>query len=126
MSTVKSPSEKKTLSLKRDRRNTYGENAKASRKNIPKGRQTSHQMERRAASAPLAKIKGTVPDEVIDDAEFASKQAVIEKRRKGFKKSPDQPLRLVLKEKATSTTNSWKAFGDLVRKEERVGASRPR
>jgi hypothetical protein len=36
MSTIKNPEEKKRLSLKHDRRNVYGENAKASRKGIPR------------------------------------------------------------------------------------------
>ena len=39
----KSSRDKKELSLQRDRRNTYGENAKASRKSIPKAKQRSHQ-----------------------------------------------------------------------------------
>jgi hypothetical protein len=124
MSTVKPPNEKKKLSLARDRRNTYGENAKASRKNIPKGKQTGHQTERRAASAPLAKVKGVVSEEIAENAEFASRQAAIEKHRKGFKKSPDQPLGLVLKKKAASKSNSWKAFGNLAHQERR-GFPRP-
>ena len=124
MSTVRPPSEKKQLELTRDRRNTFGSNAKASRRIIPKGKQSGHQMERRAASAPLAKVKGAVPEEVAENAEFASRQAAIEKHRKGFKKSPDQPLGMVLKEKAKSKANSWKAYGDLGRQSQR-GFPRP-
>jgi hypothetical protein len=42
MSTVKHPKEKKELSLERDRRNTYGENSKSSRKGIRRGKQRRH------------------------------------------------------------------------------------
>jgi hypothetical protein len=124
MSTVKPPNEKKKLSLARDCRNTYGENDKASRKSIPKGKQTGHQMERRAASAPLARVKGAVPEEIAEEAEFASRQAAIEKHRKSFKMWPDQPLGMVIKKKATSKANSWKAFGDL-RQQALRGLPRP-
>ncbi|MGA2278488.1 MAG: hypothetical protein ABSG00_12885 [Terracidiphilus sp.] len=113
MSSIKSPKQKKSLSLERDRRNTYGENAKASRKNIPKSKQTSHQSERRAANAPLAKVKGQLSEDMAVEFELESRTVQIEKRRKGFKKSADQPLGLVLDQKKKSTTNSWKAFGDL-------------
>jgi len=41
VSKVKSATEKKALSLKRDRRNTYGENPQASRKGIRRGKQRS-------------------------------------------------------------------------------------
>ena len=51
MSRIKSPQDKKNASLERDRRNTYGENAKSSRKNIPQSKQLSHQAERRATKA---------------------------------------------------------------------------
>jgi hypothetical protein len=71
MSSAKSPQVKKKLSLERDRRNTYGENAKSSRRNIPKSKQVSHQAERRVANAPLRNVQGTVPDVVVD-AEIAS------------------------------------------------------
>ena len=63
MSTVKSPGEKKQLSLKLDRRNTYGENAKASRKGIQKGKQRQHMNERRSTGEVLRGLKGNVPEE---------------------------------------------------------------
>ena len=46
MSKVKTPQQKKRLSYEHDRRNSYGENQKSSRKNIPKSKQRSHQEER--------------------------------------------------------------------------------
>ncbi|MGD0939800.1 MAG: hypothetical protein ABR905_08800 [Terracidiphilus sp.] len=113
MSSIKLPVQKKKLSLERDRRNTYGENAKASRKSIPKGKQTSNQSERRAANAPLAKAKGVLSEDMADEVELDSRTVQIEKRRKGFKKSPDQPLGLVIEQKQKSAYTSWKAFGNL-------------
>ncbi|MGC2617441.1 MAG: hypothetical protein WA414_00280 [Acidobacteriaceae bacterium] len=50
MSRLKSPQEKKTASLDLDRRNAYGENAKASRKGIPRSKKRSHSAERQAAA----------------------------------------------------------------------------
>jgi hypothetical protein len=100
MSKIKSPSEKKQVSLERDRRNTYGDNAKSSRKNIPKGKQRSHRAERRAANAPLHSIKGVVFEETAVQSELTSHIEAIKKRRNAFKKSPDQPLGLVLAKKA--------------------------
>lgn len=52
----KSPQEKKRLSLKKDRRNTYGENDKASRKNIPRSKAKSHRAVRHTAKDDLHKL----------------------------------------------------------------------
>jgi hypothetical protein len=56
MSTIKSPPQKKELSLAFDRRNDYGENSKASRKNITRGKKRSHRHERRGVTQLLASI----------------------------------------------------------------------
>jgi hypothetical protein len=103
MSTIKSPKEKKELSLHRDRRNTYGDNAKSSRKNIPKSKRLSHQSERQAANRPLMAAKGHVTEEVADQVELDSRNGAVAKHRVGFKKSPDQPLGLVLERKAKTS-----------------------
>lgn len=99
MSKEKSPHVKKEQSLERDRRNTYGENSKSSRKNVARGKQTSHQRERHAVTQALAAI-GPSPDE---DAMVATENAVktTERRLKTrrFKKVPDEPLGAVLDEK---------------------------
>jgi hypothetical protein len=47
MSRKKSPPEKKADSYKKDRRNTYGENSKSSRKNIPLAKAREHREARR-------------------------------------------------------------------------------
>jgi len=110
VSTIKSPKEKKELSLDKDRRNTYGDNAKSSRKNIPKSKRLSHQSERQAANRPLTAAKGHVTEGVADQVELDSRDAAIAKRRVGFKKSPDQPLGLVLERRAKAGNVKRKAL----------------
>jgi hypothetical protein len=100
MSKTKSPQDKKAFSLERDRRNTYGENAKSSRKNIPKSKQLGHQAERRAATVPLNRVKGTASEDEAIQAELLSRESQISKRRVSFVKHADAPLGEVLKRKA--------------------------
>jgi len=92
LSTVKNPKEKKRLSLKRDRRNVYGENPAASRKGIAKGKQRQHMNERRSASQTLAALNGPVDDDLASDVELKAKVAVAVSRKYGFRKLPDKPL----------------------------------
>jgi hypothetical protein len=99
MSTVKSPREKKDLSLKLDRRNTYGENSKATRKSVPRGKQRQHMNERRSVGQALRELQGSVHEDEATDAELLAKFRVTNSRRKGFKKQPDAPLGIVLETK---------------------------
>jgi hypothetical protein len=99
MSVIKSPQDKKRVSLELDRRNVYGENAKSSRKNIPRSKQASHQAERQAANRPLRGIKTATQDDDVIAAEVRVREELIKKRRTAFKKSPDAPLGKVLKRK---------------------------
>jgi hypothetical protein len=97
MSKVKIPQEKKRQSYEHDRRNTYGENQKSSRKNIPRSKQLSHQDERRSVRQALIAAQGGVASEVADEAQS---QALVKgrmKKLKGFRKSPDRPLAEVVK-----------------------------
>jgi len=94
MSTVKDPEEKKSLSLKLDRRNTYGENSNASRTGIRRGKQRRHMNERRAVGAVLSQLKGSVQDDESTNAELLAKTSV--SQRRGFKKQPDVSLGVVL------------------------------
>ena len=96
MSRVKHPRDKKRLSLDRDRRNVYGENDKASRKNIPRSKQRSHMRIRRAATQELAKVKGDVGESTAMDAEALVKVRTTFLRKTGFRKMPDQSLRTVI------------------------------
>lgn len=97
MSKVKTPQEKKRLSYEQDRRNTYGENQKSSRKNIPRSKQLSHQDERRAVRQALIAAQGDVADQVADEAQSQALRKGRVKRLKAFRKSPDSPLGEVIK-----------------------------
>jgi hypothetical protein len=97
VSKVKTPQEKKRLSYEHHRRNTYGENQKSSRKNIPRSKQISHQSERRAVREALIGAQGCVADESSDEAQS---QVLIKGRLQklwAFRKSPDTPLGEVVK-----------------------------
>jgi hypothetical protein len=97
VSKVKTPQDKKRQSYELDRRNTYGENQKSSRKNIPRSKQLSHQDERRSVRQVLVSVHGGVTREVADEAQS---QAMIKgrmKKLKGFRKLPDSPLGEVVK-----------------------------
>ncbi len=97
MSKVKTPQQKKRLSYERDRRNTYGENNKSSRKNIPLSRQISHQDERRSVRQALLAVQGEVADEVADEAQSQALRRGRMKKLKAFRKWPDRPLGEVVK-----------------------------
>jgi len=91
----KSPQEKKRDSYLKDRRNTYGENAKASRKLIPKRKATGSRALRRIANQALAEATALSDPEIVD----ASIPRLKRKRRQGWKKEPDQPLQVVIPRK---------------------------
>jgi hypothetical protein len=92
MSKLKTPKQKKLASLALDRRSVYGENDKASRKLIPRRKQEGNQELRRVANQPLQTLGGQVNDDQADTAEATVAEALIDKRRKGFKKKSDAPL----------------------------------
>jgi hypothetical protein len=99
MSTTNSPQEKKRVSLERDRRNTYGENSKSSRKNIRQGKQRSHMLERRVVTQSLAVIKGSTDEDAANAAESHARVRLIQSKREAFRKTPDTPLKDVLERK---------------------------
>lgn len=99
MSKVKNPKEKKELSLKKDRRNTYGESPHAARKSIPQNKARQHREERHAANQILREAKYASADEQIAKVENNIKAKTKKKRLKGFKKYPDTPLGEVIKQK---------------------------
>ena len=105
MSKVKTPQDKKRQSYELDRRNTFGENQKSSRKNIPRSKQLSHQDERRSVRQVLVSAQGGVTCEVADEAQS---QALIKgrmKKLKAFRKSPDRPLGEVVKRRLRTRAN---------------------
>jgi hypothetical protein len=99
MSKVKSAKQKKELSLKLDRRNIYGENPQASRKNIARGKQRTHQKERRAVGQILGHVGAEPEQDEAAAAELAAKVAARMAKLKGFKKWPDAPLGEVIEVK---------------------------
>jgi hypothetical protein len=111
MSVERTPQEKKKLSLERDRRNVYGENAKSSRKNIPLGKQLGNRVSRHAADLPLGVVAGPFDEGVADLAESLAKDAEIARRSTRFRKRPDAALGDVLKRKQGKPGGSRNAFG---------------
>jgi hypothetical protein len=86
---AKSPQEKKVLSYAKDRRNGYGDNAKASRKAIPRRKAIENRGNRRKVAQSLSEI------ERLDDAAAAVAESSARHdidRVGGWKKEPDIPL----------------------------------
>ena len=93
---IRSPDEKKRLSLEKDRRNTYGENDKSSRKNIPRSKARSHRAVRRTADTLLLRV--TREDEAEADAlESTIRTPRLQKGK--WRKTADTPLGSVLERK---------------------------
>ena len=92
MSKVTDPQEKKRLSLAHDRRNSYGENDKSSRKNIPRSKALGHRIERRIVAEVLSHGHIAVSEDQAAISEGTVKTRTRIKKLKGFVKTPDQPL----------------------------------
>ena len=93
----RSPQDKKALSYANDRRNDYGDNAKASRKAIPARKATENRDVRRKA---VQAVKATaISDEATVDLIESSLRHDLD-RLGGWKKSLDVPLGELLKRKA--------------------------
>jgi hypothetical protein len=99
VSKIKSAREKKALSLKRDRRNTFRENSKASRKAIPRRKQLSHMGERRAVAQILSHLREGAAEGDAAEADVLVKTTLVERKRKAFKKDRDTALGVVVMRK---------------------------
>jgi hypothetical protein len=99
MSKVKSPKQKKEISLQRDRRNVYGESKSASRKGIRRGKQRSHMEQRRAVNEELRSLRVGSTEADGDVAEARLKDRAVVLKRASFKKRPDAPLGEVVQKK---------------------------
>lgn len=86
---VQSPQEKKKLSYAKDRRNSYYENSKASRKAIPRRKSIENRENRRKVAKTLAEIPRL--DEAAADRDESSVRHDIN-RVGGWRKTPDIPL----------------------------------
>jgi hypothetical protein len=65
----RSPAEKKSLSYAKDRRNSYGENDKSSRKNIPRKKRVPHRADRHREHQTLQGASGTLSEPLAELAE---------------------------------------------------------
>ena len=92
MSNIKSPQEKKRLSLKLDRRNSYGENNKSSRKNISLSKARSHRDARRVVGQTLAEALTHPSQESIDVVGAKVLSVGRKKKIEAFRKWPDASL----------------------------------
>jgi predicted NAD-dependent protein-ADP-ribosyltransferase YbiA (DUF1768 family) len=90
---AKSPQQKKAESYAKDRRNTYGENQKSSRKNIARKKRLRAREERRK----LREVLVHTADEVAIDLKVD--QIALQRRNQGPAKVPDAPLGVVLARK---------------------------
>ena len=89
------PKEKKALSYAKDRRNTYRENSKASRKGVPARKRSIVKAQRRHAHQSLAVVSSDTSAEqwVTNEVKAADKPLG------RWRKSPDKPLGEVIKNK---------------------------
>jgi hypothetical protein len=101
----KSPQDKKALSYAKDRRNTFGENDKASRKAIPARKAGESRKVRRKARQSLDVLDHA--DEVKAEVVESSLRHDLE-RVGGWKKSPDAPLANYLELQARR--RSWRGL----------------
>jgi hypothetical protein len=92
----KAPQEKKRLSYEKDRRNTYGENSKASRKGIPVAKARANRAERHTQDHVLA----TAVRLENSDGLTAVENLVCGTEPRYWRKDPDTPLGEVLDRKA--------------------------
>lgn len=98
MKKIRTPQEKKELSYKNDSKNTYGENSKASRKNIPKRKRIVNKTYRTAINQT---IKKNLNSETLILTDIDSE--VKEVKKKLWKKSPDISLGHYLENKNDET-----------------------
>lgn len=91
------PQQKKRLSYAKDRRNTYGENNKSSRKNIPLSKALDIRSERRAQDQTLARVLQAAESEQLD----AIENEVRSTKPRQWRKSPDLPLGQALARRAS-------------------------
>ena len=88
MSKLKSPRQKKVVSLSRDRRGVFGKNDKATRKSLPRKKARLNRAFRHEVHEGLHVDGAPVEKLALDELD----QAVGAVRRKKFKKLPDLPL----------------------------------
>lgn len=86
----KTPQEKKRLSYAKDRRDTYGDNAKSSRKNVPRAKRRLNRIDRRRARQAMLAAPGEAAELPADQMEGEMKHRP--SRGSFWKKVPATPL----------------------------------
>lgn len=105
---MKTPQEKKRLSLKKDRRNTYGENNKSSRTGIALSKAKAHRRIRHRQDNLLH----TLPDVANEDALVALENNVKGQVPPQWRKYPDTPLGEVLERQTAWRAEQAKRVAD--------------
>jgi hypothetical protein len=92
---IRTPQEKKALSLARDRRNMYRERGANSRFAIARHKAKDLRRVRRRENEPLGVLAGALSDDELAQAQL---RAMAHPRR-SWKKCPDRPLRQAIQDK---------------------------
>ena len=87
----RSPQDGKALSYAKDRRNSYGENDKSSRKNIPLRKRLSQRAARHPVRQALEAAQGR-PDEARIEQVDECRDIRAKPNATSFRKWPDRPL----------------------------------
>ena len=93
--TRKSPQEKKRLSYLKDRRNTYAENSKSSRRAIRRNKGDANRANRHHTRQGIAQATGSANPDISEAAETK----VLGRRPRRWAKIPDEPLGQVIQRK---------------------------
>jgi hypothetical protein len=105
---LRTPQEKKRLSLAHDRRNTYGNNTKAARKVIPRKKRRAARAERHHTNAALSSEVRVADADLIVGLPIRVRGA----KHRQWRKGPDQPLGEVI---AKQTEKQTARYGRKVR-----------
>ncbi|WP_157359580.1 hypothetical protein [Caldimonas brevitalea] len=89
---MKTPQQKKRLSYAKDRRNSFGENSKASRKGVPLAKARANRSERHAQDHLLAQSRGVQTHEELAAVEVQVRST----KPRQWRKSADVSLGEVL------------------------------
>ncbi|AYF77683.1 hypothetical protein D7D52_32065 [Nocardia yunnanensis] len=100
----RSPQEKKALSYAKDRRNDFGENDKASRKNIPRTKRILNRTDRHHDRSELAAATGRIAPNVAEQTETALRGKRSKWSTTRWRKHPDIPLGEVVRRKLQHRT----------------------
>ena len=117
MAVFKTPQEKKRLSLANDRRNTYGESDKGSRKTIRRNKQIGQRQLRRGVNLELTPAAGVLTNEDAEDVAARVAAAHSLKNKKRFRKAPDTALGDVIARQKERRAATYRAH--IKRREER-------